>query len=340
MKQSKKIYILTLALIATIIFSCGNEQEELTTGVINGLITDSAGAPISSAIITTISETEEVFTNDTGFYEIPGVEPGEYTVRAEKATYIPKSVNITVEAGAITTANISIIQSPRNVLGEMLTTTCHCSDDARAAIYAVKDNCGSRFIHLEYHASSDPLLEEWDPFVTEESEKRRLYYADTFEIGAMMFFDGANLATSTSSYQQIADSLLQIYSPLTILINGTYSSTTGSGHLDVEITAKDTIKYNDLVVEFAIYEKGPVDFEPADSCIVPFRYILVNLETHEQLNISLDEKVNLSKDFTVPETIGGKVPPFHTVNRDNIGVAVFVQSRGAKEILQAAFRNF
>ena len=124
------------------------------------------------------------------------------------------------------------------------------------------------------------------------------------------------------------------------MINGTYSSITGTGNIELEIVAVDTIEYTDLVVEFVVYERGPIDYSPSGPCIVMFENIVVNVLVNEPLDISYGETVNLTKDFSVPDTIGGMVPPFHVVNRSNIALAVFVQSAGSKSILQTASCDF
>ena len=337
----KKTLIIIGLTALSLVVGCKKQEEVKTTGMITGMVSDSTGSPIDQAQVSTTPATIEVMTNDSGVYEIPDVEPGDYTVGAQKRTYIPKSVNTSVTASNITTANISLNQSLRNVLGEMLTTACHCGDDARAEGYAVKSGCGTRFVYLEYHASCDPYFETWDPFATLGSESRRLYYgADTFLLGNWIYFEGTNLQTSAGNYQYTVDSLLGKYSPLTMTITGSYSNSTGDGNLDVAITAVDTILPNDLVVEFAVYEKGPIDYSPTPPCVVPFEYVVVNIPDHEPLTISYGQMVNITKNFTVPDSIGGDKPPFHVVDKNNIGVALFVQSTGSKEILQAACHDF
>ena len=339
-----KIHMRVIGLVAVacfLVINCGNEDSEFTTGMITGLITDASGLPLDSALITTVPVTIGVYTNDSGAFEIPDVQPDAYTVFAQKRTYIPGSGYVTVTAGDITNADISLTQNSRNVVGEMLTTACHCGDDARAEAYIIKNNNDSNFVYVEYHASSDPYFETWDPFATPGSENRRMYYeADTFVLGNWFFLDGTVLLTAAGNYQEKIDSLLGVFSPLAITISGTYSSATGTGNIDLEIIAVDTIEYMDLVIEFVVYEKGPIDYSPSGPCIVMFENVVVNMPANEPLDIAYGETVYVAKDFSVPDTIGGAVPPFHAVNRNNIGVAVFVQSAGSKSILQAASYDF
>jgi len=192
---------------------------------------------------------------------------------------------------------------------------------------------------VEYHASIDPLFETWDPFATEASEARRLFFgADTFTLGNWLFLDGTNLLTTAGNYEQTIDSLLGVYSPLAMSITGSYAN--GTGNCEVAITAVDAITWTDLVVEFAVYERGPIIYSPSGPCLVPFQYFLVEMPEHEQLDIAYGETVAVSKTFTVPDTIGGTLPPFHVVDHTNIGVVIFVQSAGSHEVLQAGSIDF
>ena len=196
-------------------------------------------------------------------------------------------------------------------------------------------------MYVEYHASSDPHFETWDPFATPGSESKRMYYeADTFELGNWLFLNGTMLLTTAGNYQQKIDSLSGVFSPLAITIDGTYSSTTGTGNVELEIIAVDTIEHMDLVIEFIVYERGPIDYSPSGPCIVMFENVVVNVLINEPLDISYNETVNVAKDFSVPDTIGGAVPPFHAVNHNNIGVAVFVQSTGSKNIFRLHHTTF
>jgi len=336
---------LTISMIVVVGFllidGCGNQQDEMTTGMITGIISDSTGMRLDSALVITDPATVNMYTDDTGAYQIPDIEPDDYTVIASRRTYIPGSVEISVTAGDITTANISLIQNARCVLAEMLTTACHCSDVARNEIYIIKSSLDGVLAYVEYHASVDPGFQTYDPFATEESEARRLFLqADTFEIGEWMYFNGTILHYAPGAYQQTIDSLLGIFSPLAMEVTGSYSSSTGTGTIDVTITAVDNIGYSDLVVSFAVYERGPIDYSPSGPCVVPFRYILVEMPAHEPLDISYGQTVSMSKSFAVPDTIGGILPPYHRVDFTNIGVSVFVQSTGSREVLQASNIGF
>jgi hypothetical protein len=320
-------------------FCSKNNDGTPVTGFINGLVRDTLDVGISAAMVVTSPATATVLTNDTGYFEIPDVPAGDYTVKASKGTYITDSGAVNVDSGQVSTVNFTLRRNFRTVLAEMLATACHCADEARVEAYGVKSGHPSRFVYMEYHASKDPQFDFWEPFGTPSSESRRLYYCDTFNIGHFMYFDGTILQTASGNFHATAESLMNETSPLLMQIAGTYSAATGTGHVDVTVTVLDDISYGDLYVEYTVYERGPMTgAPPPDTC--PFRYVAVNMANSDPLAIAAGETQFFGKDFTVPDTIGLPLPPFHIVDQANIGVAVFVQSRGTKQVLQATFIDF
>ncbi len=339
MKKKFTVPALMLALTAIAFFGCRHEEEK-TTGMIRGFISDSAGNRLAGVSVLATPSDAQALTNDSGYYEMTDLQPGDVGLRFEMSSYIPQETLITIVAGEVTTVNTVIEQSLRNVVGELLNTVCHCADDERYEARRLKSLYGSRFIYFAYHASADPTFDTWDPFSCPGSESRRLYYADTFLIGALMFFNGTTYLAGSGSYEPVLDSLLNTASPLHMTLTGSYASGTGAGNVSVEIIAVDTIVPVDLQVQFALYEIGPIRYMPPSPPETLYHYVLVDLPTPEYLSIAEGESKVIAKDFVVPDTIGGTIPPFHVVNREDIGIAVFVQSLGSKEILQATSLDF
>ena len=175
----KKIFssaFLLLFLVLLFNAFCANNNDEPVTGFINGLVKDTSGAGLGAATVNTNPATAAVLTNDTGYFEIPDVPAGDYTVKASKGTYITDSSAVNVDSGQVSTVNFTLRQNFRTVLAEMLATACHCADEARVEAYGVKSAHQSRFVYLEYHASRDPQFDLWEPFGNPSSEIRRLYY--------------------------------------------------------------------------------------------------------------------------------------------------------------------
>jgi hypothetical protein len=336
MKNNIRILFLLPMLAIMLIPACNDGNDEPVTGMINGTVRDSAGTGVGSAEVRTEPQTVQVATNDTGYFEIPDVAAGAYKVFAEKSTYLSDSASAQVDSGQVSTVGLILIRSYRTVLAEMLTRTCECAYGARREAYAVKAGHPDRFVYLEYHASTDPMVDWSDPFTNPASEARRLYYCDTFVLGHFMYFDGTILQTATGDFEATVDSLLDVASPLQVQIAGTYSPATYSGHIDVTVTARAGVPYSDLYLEYAIYERGPMP--PPDT--VMCEYVALDRPAHDPLVIGQGETRIFGKDFTVPDTIGLPNPPFHVVDPADIGIAVFVQSLSAKEVLQAAFKDF
>ncbi|HEX7319127.1 MAG TPA: carboxypeptidase-like regulatory domain-containing protein [bacterium] len=339
MKKNFAAPVLMLALAAAVYFGC-QKEEEMTTGMIRGFVSDLAGSRLAGVSVLATPSDAQALTNDSGYYEITDLQPGDIQLRFGLSSYIPQETLIAVAAGEVTTVNTMIEQSLRNVVGELLNTACHCADDDRYEARRLKSLYGSRFISIACHASADPTFDSWDPFSCPGSESRRLYYADTFVIGAFMFFNGTTFLAGCGSYEPVLDSLLKTTSPLHMTLTGSYASSTRAGNVSVEITAVDTIIPVDLQVQFALYEIGPIRYMPPSPPETLYHYVMVDLLTPENLPISEGETKVIARDFLVPDTIGGTVPPFHAVNPEDIGIAVFVQSQESKEVLQAASIDF
>jgi hypothetical protein len=339
MKKKFTVPAIMLALAATVYFGCRHEEEK-TTGMIRGFVSDLEGSRLAGVSVLATPSDAQALTNDSGYYEMADLQPGDVQLRFELGSYVPQETLVSVVAGEVTTVSTVIKQSLRNVVGELLNTVCHCADDERYEARRLKSLHGSRFIYFACHASADPTFDTWDPFSCPGSESRRLYYADTFLIGALMFFNGTTYLAGSGSYEPVLDSLLNTTSPLHMTLTGSYASGTRAGNVSVEITAVDTVIPVDLQVQFALYEIGPIRYMPPSPPETLYHYILVDLLTPEYLSISEGETKVIAKDFVVPDTIGGTIPPFHAVNPEDIGIAVFVQSLGSREVLQATSMDF
>ena len=88
------------------------------TGTIAGTVTDSSGAAISGASVTSGSASATSQAN--GSYSLPNITAGRATVTASMAGFQTATQNVTVTAGATATANFSlpaVSQSPGTVTG-------------------------------------------------------------------------------------------------------------------------------------------------------------------------------------------------------------------------------
>jgi iron complex outermembrane receptor protein len=71
-------------------------------GSIRGRVTDAAGAPLARASVTADAPGLRATTDDQGRYEIRGVAPGVYLLRARTLGYQPKTARVSVEQVAVT----------------------------------------------------------------------------------------------------------------------------------------------------------------------------------------------------------------------------------------------
>ncbi len=70
-----------------------------TTGIIRGVVVDSAIVPIAGATITIESLGLETTSNEDGAFGFQDIEPGVYFLHADKLGYFPIQSSVTVEAG-------------------------------------------------------------------------------------------------------------------------------------------------------------------------------------------------------------------------------------------------
>src|SRR5438034_1743076 len=82
-------------------------------GVIQGTVTDSAGAlvPGAKVVVKNVDTNVEVtlVTNTAGFYLAPELVPGKYTVRAETPGFVPLDItNVVVTAGVTTQQDVTL----------------------------------------------------------------------------------------------------------------------------------------------------------------------------------------------------------------------------------------
>ena len=62
--------------------------QGVTTGAISGTVTDAAGAPVEGAVVQAVARsngfTSSTTTRSNGFYLLPNLETGAYTVRVRR----------------------------------------------------------------------------------------------------------------------------------------------------------------------------------------------------------------------------------------------------------------
>ena len=96
------------AVIILVLFSaCALAQTE--NGQIEGLVTDPSGAVVAGATITVVSvekqTTRSTVTNSSGEYSLPGLQPGDWTVKVEAKGFAGYEEKVTVTVGARASVN-------------------------------------------------------------------------------------------------------------------------------------------------------------------------------------------------------------------------------------------
>ncbi|HWK88747.1 MAG TPA: carboxypeptidase-like regulatory domain-containing protein [Longimicrobium sp.] len=83
-----------------------------------GRVTDGVGNPVAGAVVTLVPAdsgraTLTTASGPTGGFELRGVQPGDYTVRAERAGFAAREQAVTVRPDRITTTVVRLRASGR-----------------------------------------------------------------------------------------------------------------------------------------------------------------------------------------------------------------------------------
>jgi hypothetical protein len=106
--------------VLLVLFSClaifalaGTSHAQVSTGGLNGTVTDPSGASIAKAIVrltNAAGASLDATTNKDGFYEFKGLTPGAYTVKAAAKNFeLFTKENVQVVAGQVQQLNISLV---------------------------------------------------------------------------------------------------------------------------------------------------------------------------------------------------------------------------------------
>jgi hypothetical protein len=141
------IVLFALIAAAMVSFSSMPATAQVAGATLSGLITDSSGAAIANATVTTrnlgTGEVREVQTNGEGFYSLPNLLPGSYdvTVTAKQFTKtVQKGIVLTV--GAQQALNLSLKPGQVTEVVEVLSTP----PDVQTASSAVSSTVDSRTV--------------------------------------------------------------------------------------------------------------------------------------------------------------------------------------------------
>lgn len=98
---NKYITMLVLALAGFAMSGCGDDPVE-STGRIHGRIVDAAtDEPLQGVVVTISPKGESTVTGSDGIYDFASVEPGQYSLQAQKADYKTNYKQVSVIAGEV-----------------------------------------------------------------------------------------------------------------------------------------------------------------------------------------------------------------------------------------------
>jgi len=105
------IKFLVLGFFLLTLIHCGDEATQPNPpGKIKGMVFDAAtGDPLNKALVVTTPPTNAVTTDTLGQYLIENVKADVYHVLASKAGYDSAGVDVTVQSGMETTADVALL---------------------------------------------------------------------------------------------------------------------------------------------------------------------------------------------------------------------------------------
>ena len=97
---------------ATFLYVCLAARVLPGLTAVNGVVTDSTGAVVPGVAVTITNSTTKLTrtgtTNDTGFYSVSQLLPGNYTVRAEREGFKAGVVRVSLPVNEIVTLNLAL----------------------------------------------------------------------------------------------------------------------------------------------------------------------------------------------------------------------------------------
>lgn len=112
--MTRKMFMKLLSLVIAITMSlvAGAAAQTGGTGNITGVVSDANGAVVKGATVTITSkatnQTQTVTTSDDGIYNFVLLKPGNYTVKTTAASFGDSTLDVEVQVGRTTDANVTL----------------------------------------------------------------------------------------------------------------------------------------------------------------------------------------------------------------------------------------
>jgi Carboxypeptidase regulatory-like domain len=112
-RKSRMVFLSCLAILVTLTVSALWAQSTISTGSIQGTISDPNGAVVPNAAITITNKATgtnlKITSNSTGAYASGALQPGTYDVRVLVKGFRTAVLTVTAQVGVITTGNIALV---------------------------------------------------------------------------------------------------------------------------------------------------------------------------------------------------------------------------------------
>lgn len=141
--MTKNIITRLLPVIVVAAFLCVGTLFAQTggTGSVSGIVSDSTGAVVNGATVTLTSkatnQTRTATTGDDGLYNFVLLQPGSYSIKVTSGSFAPSTLDVTVQVGRTTDANVTMgasgVSATVEVTAEGIQTTTNNFDAVQSA---------------------------------------------------------------------------------------------------------------------------------------------------------------------------------------------------------------
>lgn len=133
--------LLPVIFVGVIMFTGNVFAQSGGTGSIAGVVADSTGAVVNGAAVTLTSkatnQSRTATTGDDGLYNFVLLQPGDYTIKVTAGSFAPSSLEVKVQVGRTTDANVTMgatgVTAVVEVTGEGIQTTTNNFDAVQSA---------------------------------------------------------------------------------------------------------------------------------------------------------------------------------------------------------------
>src|SRR5215831_11246068 len=112
MKAMRLLSIAALLCSLAVFSSIGLSQSTISTGSIQGTVTDPNGAVVAGATVTITNKANGQVTklnsNSVGSYATGALQPGDYNVRIENKGFRTEVLQVTVQVGVVALGNAKL----------------------------------------------------------------------------------------------------------------------------------------------------------------------------------------------------------------------------------------